>query len=99
MEGGRAPPSAPRLSLRGEVPLFRKVFALLSLLSVAGCNAQVGGAPLVSGMSPAAPLANNSEPQPPNSLPPGAAGLQSAGPNSTVPNAASVTVGGRGRAP
>jgi hypothetical protein len=25
--------------------------------------------------------------------------LQSAGPNSTVPNAASVTVGGRGRAP
>ncbi len=52
----------------------------------------IGGPAFISGKSPAAPLARNSEPEPVNSLPPGAQGLQS-GPLATAPNYGSVTVG------
>jgi hypothetical protein len=65
---------------------------LIALLPFSSCAVQVGGEPLVSAQSPAAAQSSHSEPQPPGSLPPGAEGLQSSGPNNTAPNLASVTV-------
>ena len=67
------------------------LLGLLTLVACAGAggapnNLAFGGAPLISGKSPAAPQAFNSEPEPVNSLPPGAQGLQSSGPNNTQPN-------------
>ena len=75
---------------------------LLAVLSLAACApgapggprvaVTVGGPAFISGQSPAAAQASTSEPQPVNSRPPGAAGLQSSGPNSTQPNRLSATV-------
>ncbi len=75
---------------------------LLAILSVAACTPGAPGAPrvavtfggpaFISGQSPAAAQSGASEPQPANSFPPGAAGLQSSGPNSTEPNRLSATV-------
>ncbi len=81
-----------------------RVAVVLAVLALAACSGggggppslsvAFGGAPLVSGQSPANPSAQGSQPQPVNSLPPGAQGLQSSGPNNTVPNALSATVSG-----
>ena len=78
------------------LPMRRVLLAALCLLPCA-CSARFGGHPLVSAQSPAnANGGANEMPQPVNSLPPGAAGIGS-GPNATVPNDASVTLGGSTR--
>ena len=81
-----------------------RLFGLLAVLSLAACTPSAPGAPrvavtfggpaFISGQSPAAAQSSASEPQPANSMPPGAAGLQSSGPNSTEPNRLSATVSG-----
>ena len=73
------------------------VFAACLLLSACAGDGplgfvQFGGPPLVSGKSPPAPYASNSEPQPVNSLPPGAEGVGASGPNARFPNAGAITV-------
>ncbi len=79
--------------------MMRVVVIVAAAAGLAGCNAMVppnvsfGGPPLVSGKSPPATLARNSEPQSVNSLPPGAEGI-GAGPQATAPNYGSVTVRG-----
>ena len=68
--------------------------ALSALMLLAGCGSTTfvaGGPSLVSGMTPAAPNSDLSEPQPPNSLPPGAAGM-GVGPNSVAPNYGAITI-------
>ena len=70
--------------------MVRSILAVVSLISLAGCNATFGGPPLISGQSPAAAQSRNSEPQPVNSLPPGFAGLDG-GPSATAPNYGSIT--------
>lgn len=64
---------------------------LLAPLILAACDAVPGGPAFVSGMSPAAAQSANAMPQPPNSLPPGFAGI-GGGPNATAPNFASITL-------
>ena len=77
--------------------MIRIVLALACAACLAGCNTTFapnvtfGGPGLVSGNSPAAPLTAHGEPQSPNSLPPGAEGLQS-GPQSRAPDYASATI-------
>ncbi|WP_158744773.1 hypothetical protein [Acidisphaera sp. L21] len=71
--------------------MFRAALACSIALSLCGCNAQVGGPPLVSGQSPQSAQSSASEPQPVNSLPPGFSGIGS-GPNATAPNYASLTI-------
>ena len=63
---------------------------LIAILGLSACEAPSGVA-LVSGSSPATTSARNSEPQSANSLPAGAQGLQSSGPNDTHPNYLSAT--------
>ena len=62
-----------------------RAFAAGTALALAGCGAPPNP-PLVSGASPAFTNSVNSEPQSANSLPPGAEGLQSSGPNNASPN-------------
>ena len=79
-----------------------RFIGLLAVLCLAACAQGTPGAPhvavaiggpaFISGQSPAAAQSSASEPQPANSFPPGAAGLQSSGPNSTEPNRLSATV-------
>ncbi len=79
--------------------MIRFILAVASAACLAGCNTTAvappsvsfGGPPLVSGQTPPSPLARNSEPEPPNSLPPGAAGL-GGGPIARAPDNGSVTV-------
>ncbi len=77
--------------------MIRLALGLVCLACLAGCNTTVapnvalGGPALISGKSPPAALAAHSEPEPVNSLPPGAAGI-GAGPLATAPNIASATV-------
>lgn len=74
--------------------MLRTAIAIASLIAVAGCSAlqvHAGGPALISGKTPAAANSQGSEPQPPNSLPPGAAGMGS-GPNATVHNYGAITV-------
>ena len=73
---------------------------LLACLAVTGCEGQgfpgqPGGPPLVSAQSPPGTgiVNDNSEPQPLNSLPVGAANISSA-PGATQPNYFSWTFGG-----
>ena len=54
---------------------------------VGGCG-EPGGQPLISAQSPPAAGASNSQPQPVNSLPPGAGGI---GPGTAHPNYLSYT--------
>ena len=70
-------------------------FVLLVCLAVGGCG-MPGGTPLVSAQyPPGTGLVNNqSEPQPINSLPPGAANISPA-PGATEPNYLSWTFGTR----
>ncbi len=71
---------------------MRLTLVLCGLLVLAGCsNVTFGGPPLISGQSPATAQSFNGEPQPPNSLPPGFAGI-GGGPNATAPNYASATL-------
>ena len=70
-------------------------FAVLAFaLLLAGCGVP-GGPPLVSAQTPPGTgLVNSaSEPQPINSLPPGAAGRPSRGPFATAPDYLSYTFG------
>ena len=79
-----------------------RLIGVLAIFSLAACTPAAPGAPriavtfggpaFISGQSPAAAQSGASEPQPANSFPPGAAGLQSSGPNSTQPNRLSATV-------
>ncbi len=79
---------------------MRYILGVASCLALAACsgtpqhfgNVTVGAGSLISGHSPPSPYSNNSEPQPPNSLPPGAEGIGASGPNARFPNAAAVTV-------
>lgn len=68
--------------------------SLLVPLLLAGCG-EPGGPPLVSGHSPAGTglVGSLDEPQPINSLPPGAEGLPSRGPFATAPDYLSYTFG------
>jgi hypothetical protein len=70
--------------------VVRAVFALASVLCLAGCNTQFGGPPLISGQSPQSAQSAASEPQPVGSVPPGFFGIGN-GPTATAPNYASVT--------
>lgn len=64
-----------------------RMAALAAPLALGACASVGGNAPLVSGMSPASGSSSlNAEPQSANSLPKGAEGLQSSGPNNTAPN-------------
>ena len=69
-----------------------KSIALIGCLLLGGCDVRFGGPPLVSAAYPPNQSAN-SEPQPLNSLPPGAANITGS-PNAVQPNRASVTLGG-----
>ncbi len=69
---------------------MRCIIVVGCMLALAGCNGHFGGPPLISAQSPASAGSAASEPQPVNSLPPGAAG-QATGPNATQPNEASYT--------
>lgn len=74
--------------------MLRAIVAIASLAAVAGCSTlqvHAGGPALLSGKTPAAANSQGSEPQPPNSLPPGAAGM-GFGPNAAVHNYGAVTV-------
>jgi hypothetical protein len=78
--------------------VIRIIVAAGVVVSLTGCAGSVytpafsfGGPPMVSGMSPPAPYAANSIPQPANSLPLGAQGIGSDG-AFVPPNYASVTV-------
>ena len=66
--------------------VFLRFLAPAAVVGLAGCSGLPPNAPLVSGASPAFTNNVNAEPQSPNSLPPGAEGLQSSGPNSVAPN-------------
>jgi hypothetical protein len=68
--------------------------ALAGLLLLSGCG-EPGGPPLVSAQSPAGTglVNSNAEPQPINSLPPGAEGLSTGGPFTTQPDYLSYTFG------
>ena len=67
--------------------------ALLLPLLLAGCG-EPGGPPLVSAHSPAGTgLVGPGEPQPINSLPPGAEGLSARSPFATAPDYLSYTFG------
>ena len=78
------------------------LFAIGCCLAVGACSsdpgqavlasARFGGTPFVSGMSPQSGWSRNSEPEPVNSLPPGAGGIGDSGPNSRLPNYGSVTI-------
>lgn len=74
------------------MPRLVSLFALVALLG--GCDAQVGGAPLVSAQSPpgTGQVNSASEPQPVGSLPPGAAGMPQSGPFATQPNYLAATL-------
>ena len=76
------------------MPCRLALAALLSPLLLAGCG-EPDGAPLVSAQSPAGTgLVNDaSEPQPINSLPPGAEGLSARSPFATAPDYLSYTFG------
>ncbi len=77
------------------------LFAIVSCLALGACssgpgqlalaNVQFGGPPFVSPQSPQSGWSRNSEPEPANSLPPGAGGIGNSGPNSRLPNYGSVT--------
>ena len=77
--------------------MIRLVLALCGAACLAGCNTTVppnvtfGGPGLISGQTPPSPLALNSEPEPPNSLPPGAQGMGH-GPTARVPDIGSATI-------
>jgi hypothetical protein len=73
---------------------MRRLLALAVLCLLAGCGAP-GGAPLVSAQTPpGAGLVNSSyEPQPIDSLPPGAAGLGRPSPFTTAPDYLAYTFG------
>ena len=63
-------------------------------LLAAGCRAEPGGPPLVSAQSPAGTgLVGTGEPQPINSLPPGAEGMSAGSPFATAPDYLSYTFG------
>ena len=68
--------------------------ALAGLLLLSGCG-EPGGPPLVSAQSPAGTglVNDNNEPQPINSLPPGAEGLSTGGPFAAQPDYLSYTFG------
>lgn len=68
--------------------------ALLLPLLLAGCG-EPGGPPLVSAHSPAGTglVGSAGEPQPINSLPPGAEGLSAGSPFATAPDYLSYTFG------
>ena len=71
--------------------MIRIVVALGLLVSLAGCStATVGGQDTLSGMSPPAPYARNSIPEPATSLPVGAQGV-GAKTAFVPPNYASIT--------
>ncbi len=72
---------------------MNRAFVLLaSLAALSGCNAQLGGPPLLAGgKSPPAAQSRNSEPEPPGSLPAGFQGIGHSGPNSFAPNYAAIT--------
>ncbi len=77
--------------------LSRSLPVLLLAGLLGGCAVGFGGPPLVSGASIASAQSNNSMPQWPGSLPPGAMGLPS-GPNSGAPDYIAVRLGaGAGR--
>ena len=67
---------------------------VVSLLLIAGCSVRPAGPPLVSAHSPAGTgLVGAGEPQPINSLPPGAEGLAARSPFATAPDYLSYTFG------
>ena len=65
--------------------------ACLGLTCLGGCGVMLGGPAGVSGQSPGWAAAAANAPQPPGSLPPGAAGI-GGGPNVTEPNRLSATL-------
>ena len=74
--------------------MIRASTAMLCLLAIAGCSSmsvQPGGQALVSGHTPADANSSRDEPQPPNSLPPGAEGMGT-GPNARAPNYGALTI-------
>ena len=82
---------------------MRVALAILSCLALGACDntqgrplfgdARFGGPALISGHSPPNAISRNSEPEPVNSLPPGAEGIGALGPNGRFPNAGAFTVG------
>ena len=72
--------------------MTRTFILLASLAALSGCNAELGGPPLLAGgQSPPIAGSRNSEPQPPGSLPAGFQGLGESGPNTVLPNYAAIT--------
>ena len=81
---------------------MRLVCVILCCAALAACDntqgrplfgdPQFGGPALISGHSPPNAISANSEPEPVNSLPPGAEGIGSSGPNTRFPNAGAITV-------
>lgn len=68
------------------INVLRASLALAGLLAVTGCAPYgLGANALISGNTPPAANSQGSEPQPPNSLPPGAEGM-GFGPNARSPN-------------
>ena len=72
----------------------RSLALLAGLLLLSGCG-EPGGPPLVSAQSPAGvgQVNTNAQPQPINSLPPGAEGLPASSPFATAPDYLSYTFG------
>ena len=83
--------------------MLRPTLVIAGCLALAACdntqgqplfgNPAFGGPALISGKSPPSPYATNSEPEPPNSLPPGFEGVGPRGPISRFPNAGAITLG------
>ena len=82
--------------------MLRIPLIIATCLALAACDntqgrplfgdARFGGPQMISGKSPPSPFATNSEPQPVNSLPPGAEGVGASGPNRRFPNAGALTL-------
>lgn len=73
--------------------MLRVLAVLLPTMALGACASLPPNQSLVSGASPAAADSLHQEPQSANSLPPGAQGLQSSGPNNKAPNYLGATFG------
>ena len=71
--------------------MLRAAVLILPCLAMGACTGFGPNPPLASGASPASVSNLNQEPQSENSLPPGAEGLNSTGPNGKAPNYVGAT--------